>query len=240
VSTWHAEGPASGTSLERRRADERLVRQLAADGFRGPRYEQFESVLIRYGVGTLKGWMRTGYVFAVTASRGYPLAPTEAELRVVREDEDLRNGLAWMTVAIALPRFTDRALRSGGWTVHGGAGLTTYFMGFTIPVFANEFRHFRRERQQARRQDAAAALLEEIRPPAEDPAAIVAAHDKARQDLDRLAPKVARIVELHVAGYEHDEIARRLPELTSRAVEGVLYRWRREERRRRAGGGSVA
>jgi DNA-directed RNA polymerase specialized sigma24 family protein len=240
VTTWHAEAPGPGTSLERRRADERLVRQLAADGFRGPRYEQFECALIRYGVGTLKGWMRTGYVFAVTASRGYRLAPSETELRAVREDDDLRNALAWMTVAIALPRFVDRALREGGWTVAGGAALTTYFMGYTVPVFANEFRHHRRERQQARRQDAAAALVEEHRPPAEDPAAIVAAHAQARQDLARLAPRVARIVELHVAGYEHDEIARRLPELTSRAVEGVLYRWRREERRRRAGGGSVA
>jgi hypothetical protein len=73
--------------------------------------------------------MHSGYLFKLTASRGYLLNPSDIELEELRRDHEARDELATMTVAVALPKFRERALIGGGWTYEGGASLPTYFMG---------------------------------------------------------------------------------------------------------------
>lgn len=61
---------------DRRLADERIIEILAKDGFEGPRYDRFEEELARYGLSVLRGWMHSGYIFALLASHG-SISPPE-------------------------------------------------------------------------------------------------------------------------------------------------------------------
>jgi hypothetical protein len=101
-------------SLQRRLADQKLLQVLAADGFAGPRYNRFVSELAAYGISVLRGWMHSGYVFKLAAARGRDLHPTEWELERLVRDSDVREELANMTVALALPRFRENALIAAG------------------------------------------------------------------------------------------------------------------------------
>ena len=222
--------------LLRREADARLVAELAAEGFAGRRYRRFEDQLVRYGLGVLKSWMYSGYVFSLVARRGRPLHPSDDERRELRESDDVRTDIAGMTVALALPPFRREALVRGGWRPAGGAGLTTYFMGRVLQHFPNEFRTYQRERRRWLRDSRKALLLHDERVAEPDPATDVAAQLRAKEYLAALAPLTARIVELHMADLPQGEIAAETG-LSTRAVEGQLRRLRVQERGRRAGGG---
>ena len=140
-------------SLRRRAADQRLRDELATHNFSGPQYQQFERELVRYGTSVLRAWMYTGYVFKLASSRGYCLRPSEVELGALHRESDVREELANMTVAVALPKFRQRALIDGGWRPDGGASLSTYFTGACLAVFPNEFRRWRVQVEKWRRQD---------------------------------------------------------------------------------------
>jgi hypothetical protein len=134
--------------IERRDADWKLRELLAEVDFAGPRYRRFEEEIAAYGLAVLRGWLRTGYVFALTAQLGYYLHPTAAELRELAYDAEARHELADMTIALTLPSFRQRALVEGGWRVDGGAAIATYFTGACLRVFVNEFRKRRRWQQE--------------------------------------------------------------------------------------------
>src|SRR4051812_14439142 len=72
--------------IERRDADWKLRELLAAVDFAGPRYRRFEEEIAAYGLAVLRGWMRTGYIFTLTAQLGYHLHPTPVELREMAQD----------------------------------------------------------------------------------------------------------------------------------------------------------
>ncbi|MGW1887762.1 hypothetical protein [Streptomyces sp. NPDC001970] len=133
-------------SLDRRMADQQLVRLLAKDGFTGSRYEAFENKLVRYAISVLRAWMYSSWIFTMAGSCGYGLNPHELDLERLTSDSDLREELATMTVALALPRLRRRAFVEGSWTFEGGAGVTTYFMGACLYDFPNKFRQAPRRR----------------------------------------------------------------------------------------------
>ncbi|GGT43620.1 hypothetical protein GCM10010176_103980 [Nonomuraea spiralis] len=83
-------------SLERRAADQRLRDEMARYDFSGERYQQFENELARYGMSVLRGWMYTGNIFKLTATRKLFLAPTDAELEELYRDSAAREELAIM------------------------------------------------------------------------------------------------------------------------------------------------
>ncbi|EFL37258.1 hypothetical protein [Streptomyces griseoflavus] len=97
-------------SIDRRLANGRLVTMLEQDGFQGPLYDRFVEELVRYGISVLRGWMHSGYIFELVAQRGFGLSPHELDLEDLATDSDLREGLATMTIARALPRFRQQAL----------------------------------------------------------------------------------------------------------------------------------
>jgi DNA-directed RNA polymerase specialized sigma24 family protein len=216
--------------LKRRIGDSRLLARLSENGFEGIEYEIFADDLARYAIPVLRGWMYSGYIFFLAAKRGYRLAPSDAELDQLRRDSALRDELAIMTVAKALRFFRSRALLAGGWTVDGGASLTTYFTGSCVFVFPNEFRRHRRTQQRWREQDlldnrgfiAAASA-------AQDPAGIVAGNLWVEGCLDQLDERARAIVELRMDDYSQAEIVEMLGETSIRAIEGVLYRLRTGE-----------
>jgi hypothetical protein len=208
-------------------ADRKLVDVLAAGGFAGPRFDRFRDELARYAVSVLSGWMYSGYVFQLAAGRGLVLRPTATELDQLHRDADLRQELAVMVVAVALPAFRAHALVGGGWRADGGASLTTYFLGACLTVFPNEFRKYRSQRQRWQAQDDSGQKAAASRAgAASDPADLIAGTMRVRADLARMDPRTRAIVALRIDGYRQEEIAEMLGETSVRAVEGVLYRWR--------------
>jgi hypothetical protein len=225
-------------NLERRAADQELRDELASCDFDGRRYQKFESELARYGMSVLRGWMYSGYVFQLAAGRGFALHPSDRELEELYRDSDVREELATMTVALALPRFREHALVRGGWRYDGGASLATYFVGACMYVFPNEFRKHRVQVKKWRLQDngdpaVSAPQADHIA----DPAVLAVGNIRVRDDLARADPRERAIIALTIDGYSQDEIVEMLGEQSVRAIEGVLYRWRTKEKGRGEGGG---
>ena len=142
-----------------------------------------------------------------------------------------------MTVAIALPRFRERALIGGGWRYEGGAGLPTYFIGACLYVFPNEFRKRRMQQEKWRRQDGRdpAITMQEakarLRPGGDRDGNI-----QVRDHLNGIDPRSRAIIALKLDGYSQEEIRELLAEPSVRAVEGVVYRWRTQYKDHMKGG----
>ena len=225
-------------ALQRRLADRDLLDRLAAEQFAGRAYDQFENELAAYGLSVLQAWMYSGYVFKLASKRGFSLAPSDRELETLQRDSNLREELANMTVGTAIPRFRDRALVGGGWTLAGGASVPTYFMGSCLYVFPNEFR---RSRVYAQRYDR--ALLGETRrldlPQSRvtDAGTIATGNIRVDEALKAATGKERIILELTWQGYQQTEIAEVLGLTSARAVEGIIHRWRAKQRLEQGTGG---
>ena len=225
-------------ALQRRMADQQLRDEMAAYDFSGSRYRRFQEELARYGTSVLRGWMYSGYVFKLIAARGFAVHPTAAELEELHRDSEVREELANMTVALALPRFREHALVGGRWRYEGGAGLPTYFMGSCLYVFPNEFRKRRVQLEKWRRQNSRDPAV--TMPGADhvsDPAVIATGNINVLAQLNDInQERTQAIVALRIDGYSQEEIVELLAERSVRAVEGVLYRWRTQHKDRMRGG----
>jgi hypothetical protein len=226
-------------SLARRAADQDLVHDLACGNFSGSRYQHFQDELGRYGLAVMRGWMYTGTVFRMAASRGYALHPTDHELEVLHRDSEARSDIAIMAVGKALPRFRQQALVERGWNYEGGASIATYFIGATLFDFPNEFRRWRTQRNRWRRQDYGDYTVNglHLQAASDDPAVLALGNIRVADDLNRITPRAREIIKLAMDGWHQTEIVELLGETSVRAVEGVLHRWRTEEKKRLRQGG---
>ncbi|MGW1395662.1 hypothetical protein ACWD6Q_28825 [Streptomyces nigra] len=223
-------------SIDRRLADGRIVAMLRQDGFHGPLYDRFVEELVRYGISVLRGWMHSGYIFDLVAQRGFGLHPHELDLEDLATDSDLREELATMTIARALPRFRQQALVDRGWTPEGGASITTYFMGACAYDFPNEFRRHRAS--EARHHRALRREKDLYQPPVStlSVAQEVLGNLSVLEELQEINdPRVQAVVALTLDGYSQEEIRELADIATIRAVEGLLYRWRTKAKRDKAG-----
>ncbi|MEO3848916.1 hypothetical protein ABGB09_14920 [Streptomyces sp. B8F3] len=223
--------------IDRRTGDQRILAVLAKDGFQGPQYDRFVNELVRYGVSVLRGWMHSGFIFRLVADRGFSLHPHEQALAELASDSDLREELATMTVARALPRFRQRAFVEGGWSIEGGASITTYFMGACVYEFPNEYRRYRAGEERQRR------AVQEEQVFYGDPACPTSVADDVlgelavREHLNGLDdPRTQAAVALTIDGYSQEEIRQLLDAASVRAIEGMLYRWRTKAKRDSEGG----
>ncbi|MFE6486760.1 hypothetical protein ACFVGN_28015 [Streptomyces sp. NPDC057757] len=221
-------------SLDRRTGDQRILEVLAQDGFQGPRYDLFVDELVRYGISVLRGWMHSGFIFRLVAERGFGLHPHELDLEELASDSDLREELATMTVARALPRFRQRALIEGGWTCQGGASIATYFMGACAYDFPNEYRRHQAAEERQRRALQRQQLFYEHPVCAVSVADAVLGNLEVLEHLDAVNDLRTRaIVALTIDGYSQEEIRQLLDATSARAIEGMLYRWRTKEKEKR-------
>jgi hypothetical protein len=222
--------------LQRRMADKQLRDELAAQDFSGPRYGRFQEELARYGTAVLRAWMYSGYIFNLVSARGFAIHPTDTELEELHRDSEVREDLANMTVALALPRFREHALIGGGWRHEGGAGLLTYFMGSCLYVFPNEFRKRRVQREKWRRQNGRdPAITMQEADHTSDPGVRATGNIQVLDHLRDIDPRTRAIVALTIDDYSQEEIVEFLAEPSVRAVEGVLYRWRTQYKDRMQG-----
>ncbi|MFF3456988.1 hypothetical protein ACFYXH_22165 [Streptomyces sp. NPDC002730] len=233
----HHDARRQQESIDRRIADEEMIRVLSRAGFQGSLYERFAEELARYGISVLRGWMHSGFIFKLVARRGYGLNPHELELEELVSNSDLREELATMTVACALPRFRQRAFVEGGWQIEGGASITTYFMGACAYDFPNEFRRHRageeRQRRVLRRE-------QHFYEPAVGKLSVAEEVIGNLRVLDIIGevkdPRTQAAVALTVDRYSQEEIRQLLEAESVRAVEGLLYRWRQKEKKHQGAG----
>lgn len=142
--------------------------------------------------------------------------------------------LAMITVAVALPKFREKALLGQGWIPEGGARITTYFAGACVFAFPNEMRRHRAEQTKWFRQDNAGVLVDLDRDEINDPAVLATGNARVVADLARVSERERRILAATIDGYTQAEIAELYGDRSSRAVEGALYRWRKAEQARMA------
>lgn len=218
--------------LTSRWADAAVIAELRTDGFAGPRYDRFAEDLSRYGLGVMQGWLHSGHAFKVTASRGYPLYPTEEELEEFALQHEAREQVAVMTVVKALPSFRQRALLGAGWTPEGGASITTYFMGACAYTLPGEIRARRAQRVRWAQQNQVDAELTTVRNSraVTDAAVLATGNMWVRDVLARASDGAQPTLALTLDGYSQEEIAELLGLSSERAVEGRLHRWRQAER----------
>ncbi|WP_314248540.1 hypothetical protein [Streptomyces sp. DSM 40907] len=117
---------------DRLQADARVVEVLRADGFTGARYRRFTAVLMEYGWPIMVAWNINGDSFRRTWEIGRPIP---RRLIITPWDEDDCFEVATDTVLKGLELFRSHALLGGAWNQHGGAALTTYYVGACIRAF---------------------------------------------------------------------------------------------------------
>jgi DNA-directed RNA polymerase specialized sigma24 family protein len=208
-----------------RQADVELVAFLRAQDFAGVPFERFLDRLARYGLSVVGSWVGSGDIFVHCLERdvkglsfGMPRSWSAEDLDEIVQD----------TVAQALVKFETDALRGGHWDPDGGASLASYFIGACIYVFADVYR--RRIARWQRDLTVLQALTEGPPPDAPDPAETTVERDLVQRIL-KASPgsKLERVLHLSFEGYTHEEIATELGDgTTPRAIEGMLYRHRKQ------------
>ncbi|QXV57504.1 RNA polymerase sigma factor [Amycolatopsis sp. TNS106] len=231
-------------NLAQRQADATFYNQIVAAEFAGADYDMLIADLMTYALPTLLSWLRRGTIFGQSTQRGRPVTYDERDLDELRRDNELREELAYETIAQAIKLFRTKGLDGTGWTIEGGAALTTYFVGACLAVFPGVWRRWRREQQRERVYDHTEYALDfdtaarKVLDPriCADPADVAAARDLVRTELAAMKGSLRDVAELVVLhGCTLVEAARQLG-TTPGAVEQRLRRYRNEITRRRKEG----
>jgi DNA-directed RNA polymerase specialized sigma24 family protein len=200
-------------------ADRKLRDALAAEGFTGRAYAQFEEEIVRYGYQVMIAWLRSGFIFIACSESGLKIP--SGNIRP-SEIEDL----AQDTVANALYAFTKRGLKEGGWQPERGASLKAYFRRALLLQFANIWRKNLRTAPELRFAvplETVPLTLSMSTPGPED---MVINRDEARSELAKVRNyRTQAALALAADGYEQEEIAD-IRGVTARAVEGYRRRHR--------------
>lgn len=239
-----AAAQASTDAQNRLLADQRLRDALAAEGFAGPHYEEFERNMIAYALPVFDAWMKSAFIFEKLASYGIGLERTEAQVRALMTDKDERAGIAHEVVAKALPRFREQELVTGRWNAAGGASLNTYFVeGAVQSEFPNKFGTWQTDFCRRVGEPCNDEVIDAMRSKPDGtvtagPEQIVMSKDGCATILEGMNPRMARIFQYRADGYSYAEIAElegSTPAAITEAVGRVRRRLRdqREQRRRR-------
>ncbi|NWL31946.1 hypothetical protein DM791_03380 [Paenarthrobacter nitroguajacolicus] len=178
-----------------------------------------------YGFKVVKTQLRTGELVKASLAKGRSVKFDFDDHRLLRESEEHRDELAAEVLLLAVPFFFQNVRY---WKAEKGAALTTYFIGACVMNFSTAYRAWAKSRDRrwlTAYQTAAAPWL--------DPNRSLAFTDQVDmaqtvQQVFALAkPKQLPILGLLYQGYSQVEVAEQLG-LTARAVEGHVYRLRRQ------------
>lgn len=179
-----------------------------------------------YGYRVLQDAIRSQRIYEQCAGVWPCIRPTFDELETLRASADERHALACQTVIAVLEQ---RVPVWDTWDPCKGAALETYFVRALRHKFPAVFQRWQKARQdQLKVRDAHAVALTGKDAPA-DPVLGAIARDELERALRTVGPEVRSVLGLVAVGYEHSEIAERL-RLSERAVEGRIYRFRRNIR----------
>lgn len=121
------------------------------------------------------------------------------------------------------PRYWSDALVGGGWRADGEASIASYFSNALLMEFSNVFRVWVRQQLQSEPLDEEVADSRGLDKDESDERMHVLAQMRG------LPPRQRQVVALHYDGYSHAEIVEVTGATSERAVEAVLYRWRRQQ-----------
>jgi DNA-directed RNA polymerase specialized sigma24 family protein len=224
--------------LERRRHDQKLRDELAAEDFNGPLWRGFAEELVRYGHAVLLAWQRSGAIFVQCRRKHRSIG----QVPWGWTDQD-RIDLATETVARAITTFRKKALMGGGWTFEGGASLKTYFVGACVLAYPSIYRRWKTEHKAMMNQvfigtageldGIGQAVLQSIG----DPAEATMRRSEITKGLADLPDDRTRVaVMASVMGYTITEIAEILSDTGAEVTEGAVKQILHRHRRRTKGG----
>lgn len=209
-----------------------LVSELIVAGYRGPSWDRFANALARYGYQVIWSWVRTGLIFQRCREKGLGRYLYNGRPELKPEDVD---EIAQDTVVGALRSFRDRVLIPGKWDPSKGATLKTFFIGACLIEFLGVYRVAATTIARRRHHEVLARDLVEkvhLHARAVDPAAELILREDIRAASARVrSPRTRIILQLIAEGYTQPEIAEML-DVTLKAVESSLARYRRELRER--------
>jgi DNA-directed RNA polymerase specialized sigma24 family protein len=211
---------------ERLRADAELLGVLQFGGFTGPAWDELATTFAEYGYQVVRGWLISGHIYVLCAQRRIALGVILDERRPVPRDHQIAD-LTQDTVSLAIEKFREKVLIPRKWSPSGGASLKTYFIGQALFCFGDTFRHWA---LAERRQDRVAGGVG-FDVTTHHASSIVVPVERLiqRELIGRLArymdEQTRAIVLLTAEGYEQPAIAEMLG-MTTRSVEGKLYRYR--------------
>lgn len=178
-----------------------------------------------YGYGTLRDMIRSRRIYARCAALGRPVTPTSHELELLSVSADERHVLAAETLLKVLQ---DPEKVWATWDVRKGAALETYFVNALVQRFTTVFRQWQNRRRVLGQKEHAVTVLPS-RASSADPVFNVMARDLLERALRTAEPDVRALLALTAAGCSHREMADRL-QISERAVEGRLHRFRKQIR----------
>ncbi|MGW7082578.1 RNA polymerase sigma factor [Streptomyces sp. NPDC054871] len=179
-----------------------------------------------YGYGTLLRLIRSRQVYERCVGTKPPIRPTFDELETLRRSADERHVLASETVLAVLER---QHKVWATWDARKGAALETYFVNALLLRFPTVFRAWQRTRRSLPLPYGADVAALSVEVTHLDPALAVVSRDALERALRTAGPEVRAVLGLVAVGYPHSDIADRLG-ISERAVEGRLYRFRRQVR----------
>lgn len=179
-----------------------------------------------YGYRVLQNQIRSQQIYGLCDGIRPSIRPTFDELETLRASADERHALACQTVIAVLQQ---RVPVWDTWDPCKGAALDTYFVRALHHKFPAVFQRWQKTRQDQLKVRAAHAVVLTGKDAPADPVAGAIARDELERALRTVGPEVRSVLGLVAAGYEHSEIAERL-RLSERAVEGRVYRFRRNTR----------
>ena len=130
-------GTAREHTAHHREHDLRLVTALARSNFEGSAFDVFNEELIKYGYRVSVAWISSGRMQVECRLRGRQVGLLPAEAA-----EQDRIDLAIDTAVEGAVLFRQVALVGGRWSPHGGASLTTYYIGACVQAYPNVYRRW--------------------------------------------------------------------------------------------------
>jgi DNA-directed RNA polymerase specialized sigma24 family protein len=216
ISETRLDGESLGTDCEL------LLRNVATEGREGPAWAQLSDSLARYAQRILVAWVRSGQMYDQCRRLGIRLAYRRFPL----EDTDVHS-LVNLTIAQGLRRFHERSVSQGRWHADGGSSLKSWFVNDCLIEYPNIWRSWVKTELRWLWADNACSKIDMS---VTEPHLMVDEHLEVVDAITSIDDNPTRIiVALLVDDYPLSEIAEFLG-LSSRAVEGRLYRWRLKQR----------
>jgi len=212
---------------ERLRADAELLGVLQFGGFTGQAWDELATTFAEYGYQVIRGWLISGHIYVLCAQRHIALRVILDEKRPVPRDHQIAD-LTQDTVSLAIEKFREKVLIPRKWSPSGGASLKTYFIGQALFQFGDTFRYWA---LAERRQDRVAAGVGFDMTTHHASAVVVPVERLIQRELigrsaRHMDEQTKAIVLLTAEGYEQPAIAELLG-MSTRSVEGKLYRFRK-------------
>ncbi|MBN6040029.1 hypothetical protein [Amycolatopsis sp. 195334CR] len=211
--------------------DAELFERLAAQNFAGPEYELFRAELASYALPVLRSFIRRKVIYPMCRRAHRPVAATDAMRERLAHDVNDRLELALETVARGLRLFERYALLGRRWSPEHGASLKTFFVGACVRSFSAAFRCWAAEHEP----HGVRVLPMDTVPDCgahDDPAENIVSMQRVNDHLNGMKPLVRQVAARVALFAETFEEAGRAHGLSARAVEGHLYRHRKEAHRR--------